>query len=68
MPSTIKFIIGLLLSTFGTFWAVGGLGIFKHGSSVSIGPAARGGAAHILAAWIGLSFVAIRLLARWEGR
>src|SRR3954471_15459041 len=30
--NTIKFAVGLLLSTFGTFWAVEGLGVFKNPS------------------------------------
>ena len=30
--NTIKFAVGLLLSTFGTFWAVEGLGVFAAGS------------------------------------
>ena len=29
--NTIKFAVGLLLSTFGTFWAVEGLGVFAEG-------------------------------------
>ena len=31
--NTIKFAVGLLLSTFGTFWAVEGLGVFAEGSA-----------------------------------
>lgn len=60
--NTIKFAVGLLLSTFGTFWAVEGLGVFKTPSeSVSW---AGGDAAlpAILALWAGLSWAAIRLL------
>jgi Ca2+/H+ antiporter, TMEM165/GDT1 family len=30
--NTIKFAVGLLLSTFGTFWAVEGLGVFSEGN------------------------------------
>ena len=29
--NTIKFAVGLLLSSFGTFWAVEGLGVFAEG-------------------------------------
>ena len=31
--NTIKFAVGLLLSTFGTFWAVEGLGVFEDGKA-----------------------------------
>jgi uncharacterized membrane protein len=67
--NTIKFAVGLLLSTFGTFWAVEGLGIFKHGSSSVDWPGGDAALLAVLAAWIGLSFVAIRLLSPYgKGR
>jgi uncharacterized membrane protein len=67
--NTIKFAVGLLLSTFGTFWAVEGLGIFKHGSSSVEWPGGDAALLAVLAAWIGLSFVAIRLLSPYgKGR
>ena len=61
--NTIKFAVGLLLSTFGTFWAVEGLGVFESGSATRI--AWPGGDAMILgvlAAWVVLSWIAIRVL------
>jgi uncharacterized membrane protein len=60
--NTIKFAVGLLLSTFGTFWAVEGLGVFKHGSSSVGWPGGDAALLAILALWIGLAFLAIRLL------
>ena len=60
--NTLKFAVGLLLSTFGTFWSVEGLGVFKHGSSSVQWPGGDPTLLAVLAAWIGLSFLAIRLL------
>jgi uncharacterized membrane protein len=49
--NTIKFAVGLLLSTFGTFWAVEGLGIFSHsGDSLT---------------WVGGDLVILALLGGW---
>jgi uncharacterized membrane protein len=60
--NTMKFAVGLLLTTFGTFWAVEGLGFFQpSGESLSW----LGGDAAlivVLAAWCGLSWLAVRLL------
>ncbi len=61
--NTIKFAVGLLLSTFGTFWAVEGLGVFKHGSASVEWPGGDATIVAILAAWCALSWLAIRLLA-----
>src|SRR5579885_3105022 len=61
--NTIKFAVGLLLSTFGTFWSVEGLGVFKHGSSSVDWPGGDAMVLGVLAAWGGISWAAIRLLA-----
>ena len=61
--NTIKFAVGLLLSTFGTFWAVEGLGIFESGSSSHLEwPGGDAMILGVLAAWIVLSWIAIRML------
>src|SRR5438093_9611189 len=60
--NTIKFAVGLLLSTFGTFWAVEGLGVFKHGSASVDWPGGDATLVAVLAAWCALSWLAIRLL------
>ena len=61
--NTIKFAVGLLLSTFGTFWAVEGLGIFESGSSAHLEwPGGDVMILGVLAAWIVLSWIAIRML------
>ncbi|HEY3922322.1 MAG TPA: hypothetical protein VGL76_09430 [Gaiellaceae bacterium] len=60
--NTIKFAVGLLLSTFGTFWAIEGLGVFKHGSSSVEWPGGDVTLLAVLAAWIAFSVLAIRIL------
>jgi uncharacterized membrane protein len=60
--NTIKFAVGLLLSTFGTFWAVEGLGVFKTASDSVEWPGGDAALLGVLALWCGLSWVAIRVL------
>jgi uncharacterized membrane protein len=60
--NTIKFAVGLLLSTFGTFWAVEGLGVFKPGSASIDWPGGDASIVAVLAAWCALSWLAIRVL------
>ncbi len=61
--NTIKYVVGLLLSTFGTFWAVEGLGVFKPGSSAPVEwPGGEAMLIAVLAAWFVFSRIAIRVL------
>jgi Ca2+/H+ antiporter, TMEM165/GDT1 family len=60
--NTIKYAVGLLLSTFGTFWAVEGLGLFKHGSASVEWPGGDAAIVGVLAAWCALSWLAVRML------
>jgi uncharacterized membrane protein len=60
--NTIKFAVGLLLSTFGTFWSVEGLGVFKNPSKSLEWPGGNAALLVVLAAWCGLSWLAIRVL------
>ncbi|MFN8221923.1 MAG: hypothetical protein U0R50_01595 [Gaiellales bacterium] len=60
--NTIKFAVGLLLSTFGTFWAVEGLGVFGTGSESLAWPGGDAMLLAILAAWCTLSWLAVRRL------
>jgi uncharacterized membrane protein len=67
--NTIKFAVGLLLSTFGTFWVVEGLGVFKSGSQSVEWPGGDAFILAVLAGWCALSWIAIRLLSPYgEGR
>ena len=61
--NTIKFAVGLLLSTFGTFWAVEGLGWFTP-SDASLGwPGGDAALPVLLLLWGLLAWFAVRLLA-----
>jgi uncharacterized membrane protein len=60
--NTIKFAVGLLLSTFGTFWAVEGLGVFADGSESLAWPGGDAALLALLAIWAGFAWTAIRLL------
>ena len=60
--NTIKFAVGLLLSTFGTFWAVEGLGVFAAGGESLEWPGGDAALLALLAIWSGFAWSAIRLL------
>jgi Ca2+/H+ antiporter, TMEM165/GDT1 family len=62
--NTIKFVVGLLLSTFGTFWAVEGLGVFAADAESLPWPGGDAALAALLAAWSGFAWASIRLLQR----
>jgi Ca2+/H+ antiporter, TMEM165/GDT1 family len=59
--NTLKYVVGLLLSSFGTFWAVEGLGVFQTGGGSLGWPGDNWSLLGILAAWFLLSRVLIRL-------
>lgn len=62
--NTLKYVVGLLLSTFGTFWAVEGLGIFAPGRESLSWPGGDWALVALLACWLVVSQVAIRVLRR----
>jgi Ca2+/H+ antiporter, TMEM165/GDT1 family len=62
--NTIKFAVGLLLSTFGTFWAVEGLGVFAADGESLAWPGGDAALPVLLAVWAGFAWTAIRLLKR----
>src|SRR3954447_15597799 len=66
--NTIKFAVGLLLSTFGTFWAVEGLGVFKNPSESLQWPGGDAALLVVLVAWCGLSWIAVRVLTPYGKR
>jgi uncharacterized membrane protein len=62
--NTIKFAVGLLLSTFGTFWAVEGLGVFATHAESLTWPGGDLALIGLLAMWSAFAWLVIRLLAR----
>ena len=61
--NTLKYAVGLMLCTFGTFWSVEGLGVFRPDGSAPIEwPGGEAMLLAVFAAWFGLSWAAIRLL------
>ena len=63
MPqNTIKFAVGLLLSTFGTFWAVEGLGVFAAGGESLEWLGGDAALPVLLATWCAFAWVAVRVL------
>ena len=62
--NTLKYVVGLLLATFGTFWAVEGLGIFAAGHESLSWPGDDWALLALLACWLVVSQIAIRVLRR----
>jgi len=66
--NTLKYAVGILLATFGTFWAVEGLGFFTDaGESLSF-PGGDLALVVLLAGWFLLSRVLIAVLARGDDK
>jgi uncharacterized membrane protein len=64
--NTLKYAVGLLLSAFGTFWAVEGLGYFTGGASLAW-PGGDWAILGLLAGWLILSRLAVRVAKRNAG-
>jgi Ca2+/H+ antiporter, TMEM165/GDT1 family len=60
--NTIKFAVGLLLSTFGTFWAVEGLGWFAPDDASLHWPGGDLALPVLLALWCSLALATVRIL------
>jgi uncharacterized membrane protein len=63
--NTIKFVVGLLLSTFGTFWAIEGLGVFASGGESLDWPGGDVALLVLLGVWSGFAWSAVRALRRY---
>ncbi len=66
--NTLKYGVGLMLASFGTFWAVEGLGVFQQGGDSLSWPGDNWSILGLLAAWIVISRVMIRLAPKIAGR
>jgi Ca2+/H+ antiporter, TMEM165/GDT1 family len=62
--NTIKFAVGLLLATFGTFWSVEGLGVVTEGSASLEWPGGDLAILGLLAAWSAVSYMTVMALRR----
>ena len=60
--NTIKFAVGLMLSTFGTFWSVEGLGWFAPGEASLDWPGGDAALPILLVLWALLAWAAVRVL------
>jgi uncharacterized membrane protein len=60
--NTLKFGVGLLLSTFGLFWSIDGLGVFTPGNESLGWPGGDAAILGLLAMWGALAWLAVRLL------
>lgn len=60
----LKYVVGLLLATFGTFWAVQGLGVFTDGHESLSWPGEDWALLALLSGWLVVSRISIRIL-RW---
>jgi uncharacterized membrane protein len=61
--NTIKFAVGLMLTTFGTFWSVEGLGWFGPNDASLDWPGGDAALPVLLLLWAGLALATVRLLA-----
>jgi uncharacterized membrane protein len=62
--NTLKYVVGVMLSSFGAFWLVEGLGVFaRHRESLSV-PGGDAALLVLLAVWLGVSQLLIRTLRR----
>ena len=62
--NTLKFAVGLLLATFGTFWAVEGLGVVTESQASLDWPGGDAAILVLLAVWAAVSYAAVVALRR----
>jgi uncharacterized membrane protein len=62
--NTLKFVVGLLLATFGTFWSVEGLGFVTESQASLDWPGGDAAILGLLAVWSAVSYVAVVALRR----
>jgi Ca2+/H+ antiporter, TMEM165/GDT1 family len=62
--NTLKFAVGLLLATFGTFWAVEGLGVVTESQASLEWPGGDAAILVLLAVWAAVSYAAVVALRR----
>ena len=65
--NTMKYGVGLLLASFGTFWAVEGLGVFRSGQDSVAWPGSDAAIVVLLVVWFLVSRLFIAVLGRTPG-
>jgi uncharacterized membrane protein len=60
--NALKFGVGLLLTTFGTFWVVEGAGVLRGGHASLQWPGHEVAIVVVLAVWVAVSFASVRVL------
>ncbi len=58
--NTLKYAVGVMLATFGTFWAVEGLGVFQAGGASLEWPGGDWALPVLIAGWLALSQLLVR--------
>lgn len=58
----LKYVVGLLLTSFGTYWAVEGIGVFRAGQGSLLWPGKDGAILGLLIVWFLLSRIFITML------
>ena len=66
--NTLKFSVGLLLATYGTFWVVEGLGVFAPDGQSLEWPGGGWALPVLLVLWLATSWLTVRVLRRAVGR
>jgi uncharacterized membrane protein len=65
--NTLKYVVGVMLSSFGAFWLVEGLGVFAQPRASLSVPGGDAALLVLLAVWFGVSQLLIRMLRRTPG-
>ena len=60
--NALKYVVGVMLSTFGLFWLIEGLGVFGPGRATLSVPGGDGALLVLLVVWLGVSQLLIRLI------
>lgn len=60
--NTLKFAVGILITTFGSLWAIEGLGLLRAGSESLRWPGGDLALPALLVFWLGMSFLLVRWL------
>jgi uncharacterized membrane protein len=66
--NALKYAVGVILASFGTFWSVEGLGIVQPGGASLEWPGGEWALLALIVAWLALSWVLVRVVPALSGR